>query len=156
MKILLKTLQVLVKLEIVLKIMKILISLFLMKLPSFKNYNSFTFIEMFYPYLRYEFIKNSKNLSSIQDMEIGFENRLYENALKYTNYQEFYSSIINKRYTLGRTQRVLIHSLLNLTKDITEQVKQEIPYVKIMGFSPKGREYLTYLKNSTIKNNHFL
>ena len=67
-------------------------------------------------------------------MEIGFENRLYENALKYTNYQEFYSSIINKRYTLGRTQRVLIHSLLNLTKDITEQVKQEIPYVKIMGF----------------------
>lgn len=111
-----------------------------------KNYNSFTFIEMFYPYLRYEFIKNSKNLSSIQDMEIGFENRLYENALKYTNYQEFYSSIINKRYTLGRTQRVLIHSLLNLTKDITEQVKQEIPYVKIMGFSPKGREYLTYLK----------
>ena len=111
-----------------------------------KDYNNFTYIEDFYPYIRYELLKNYENLGDIQDMEIGFENRLYENALKYGNYNDFYNKIINKRYTLGRTQRVLIHSLLGLTQEITQSVKKEVPYVKILGFSQKGREYLTWLK----------
>lgn len=112
-----------------------------------KKYNKFTYMENFYPLIRYELIKNYKNLFEIQDMEIGFENRLYENAVKYLKYQEFLKSISNRRYTLGRTQRVLLHTLLGLTEDITEKVKNTIPYVKILGFNKKGREYLNYLKS---------
>lgn len=112
-----------------------------------KKYNKFTYMENFYPLIRYELIKNYKNLFEIQDMEIGFENRLYENAVKYLEYQEFLKSISNRRYTLGRIQRVLLHTLLGLTEDITEKVKNTIPYVKILGFNKKGREYLNYLKS---------
>ena len=112
-----------------------------------KKYNKFTYMESFYPLIRYELIKNYKNLFEIQDMEVGFENRLYENAVKYLEYQEFLKSISNRRYTLGRTQRVLLHTLLGLTEDITEKVKSTIPYVKILGFNKKGREYLNYLKS---------
>ncbi len=111
-----------------------------------KDYNDFTYMENFYPLIRYELIKNYKNLASIQDMEIGFENRLYENAVKSPKYEDFFSSISNKRYTMGRVQRVLTHILLGLTTEITEEVKKSIPYVKVLGFNSKGREYLNFLK----------
>lgn len=113
---------------------------------TLKEYSNFTYMENFYPFIRYELIKNSNNLSDIQDMEIGFENRLLENAIKSINYDEFFKSISNRRYTTGRVQRVLIHTLLALTTNITEEVKKSIPYVRVLGFNSKGREYLSYLK----------
>lgn len=113
---------------------------------TLKEYSNFTYMENFYPFIRYELIKNSNNLSDIQDMEIGFENRLLENAIKSINYEEFFKSISNRRYTTGRVQRVLTHTLLALTTNITEEVKKSIPYVRVLGFNSKGREYLSYLK----------
>lgn len=113
---------------------------------TLKEYSNFTYMENFYPFIRYELIKNSNNLSDIQDMEIGFENRLLENAIKSINYEEFFKSISNRRYTTGRVQRVLTHTLLALTANITEEVKKSIPYVRVLGFNSKGREYLSYLK----------
>lgn len=113
---------------------------------TLKEYSNFTYMENFYPFIRYELIKNSNNLSNIQDMEIGFENRLLENAIKSINYEEFFKSISNRRYTTGRVQRVLTHTLLALTTNITEEVKKSIPYVRVLGFNSKGREYLSYLK----------
>lgn len=113
---------------------------------TLKEYSNFTYMENFYPFIRYELIKNSNNLSDIQDMEIGFENRLLENAIKSINYDEFFKSISNRRYTTGRVQRVLTHTLLALTANITEEVKKSIPYVRVLGFNSKGREYLSYLK----------
>lgn len=79
-------------------------------------------------------------------MEIGFENRLYEGAVKFSDYKDFFQVISNRRYTMGRVQRVLIHTLLGLTNSITEDVKKSIPYVRVLGFNSKGREYLSYLK----------
>lgn len=111
-----------------------------------KDYSNFTYIGDFYPLMRYELFKNIKNLSNIQDMEVGFENRLYENALKNLNYEDFYAGILNKRYTQGRTQRVLLHSILGLTTEITSLVKKEVPYVRVLGFNLIGQKYLTYLK----------
>ena len=113
---------------------------------TLKEYSNFTYMENFYSFIRYELIKNSNNLSDIQDMEIGFENRLLENAIKSINYDEFFKSISNRRYTTGRVQRVLTHTLLALTTNITEEVKKSIPYVRVLGFNSKGREYLSYLK----------
>ena len=113
---------------------------------TLKEYSNFTYMENFYSFIRYELIKNSNNLSDIQDMEIGFENRLLENAIKSINYEEFFKSISNRRYTTGRVQRVLTHTLLALTTNITEEVKKSIPYVRVLGFNSKGREYLSYLK----------
>ena len=111
-----------------------------------RKYENFASLDKFYPYLRYEFIKNYKNLENIQDMEIGFYNRLHKNALTSQEYSQFFQNITNKRYTQGRTQRILLHSLIDLDKDITAIVKKEVPYVKILGFNGMGQKYLTYLK----------
>lgn len=111
-----------------------------------KEYSNYIYMDDFYPIIRYELIKNSNNLSNIQDMETGFENRLYEGAIKSTNYAEFFKAISNRRYTTGRVQRVLTHTLLELTTSVTDEVKKSIPYVKILGFNPNGRKYLNHLK----------
>ena len=82
-------------------------------------------------------------------METGFDNRLYEAALVCENYKDFLDKIITKRFTIGRVQRVLIHILLGITTEITEDAKKKIPYIRILGFSQKGRKYLKNLKNES-------
>lgn len=113
-----------------------------------EEFNSGKIVELkdFYPLLRYEIIRNRDSLRNIQDMEKGYENRLYEGAIKNSDFESFYKAIESRRFTHGRTQRVLLHILLGLTTEITERVKKEIPYVRVMGFNKKGREYLNYLK----------
>lgn len=113
-----------------------------------EEFNSGRIVKLkdFYPLLRYEIIRNRDNLINIQDMEKGYENRLYEGAVKNSDFDSFYKAIESRRFTHGRTQRVLLHILLGLTTEITEVVKKEIPYVRVMGFNKKGREYLNYLK----------
>lgn len=108
--------------------------------------NKLTYLENFYSLLRYEIIRNKSILSNIQDMEKGYENRLYEMAVKNYEFKNFYEGIISKRFTQGRTQRILIHILTGITQKLTQEVKKEIPYVKILGFNNKGREYLNFLK----------
>ncbi|WP_300357937.1 nucleotidyltransferase [Fusobacterium sp.] len=106
-----------------------------------------TNISNFYNLIRYAILSQKENLKNIQDIEIGLDNRLYEMALTYENYEEFLNKVITKRFTIGRVQRVLIHILLGITKEITEQAKNKIPYIRVMGFSEKGREYLKKLKD---------
>ena len=55
---------------------------------------------------------------------------------------------MSKRLTISRLQRILLHTLLDLTEELTDKVKNKVPYVKILGFSNKGQEYLNYLKKS--------
>lgn len=113
-----------------------------------KNYKRFPEIEKFYPLIRYEILKNHENLKDIQDMEIGFQNTLYKNAVKFKKYQDFFENISSKRYTKGRVQRVLNHVLLGITKEFTKNIKQNIPYVRILGFNQKGKKYLSKIKKN--------
>ena len=104
------------------------------------------YLENFYYMLRYEIIRNKNTLTDIQDMEKGYENRLYEMAVKNHEFKDFYKEIMSKRFTQGRTQRILIHILTGITQELTQKVKKEIPYIKILGFNDRGRKYLNYLK----------
>lgn len=103
-------------------------------------------LEDFYTFIRYKIITEKDSLEEIQDIEDGFSNRLFQSAMKYSNYHEFFADILTKRYTVGRVQRVLIHILLGITKDITERVKKDVPYLRVLGFTEKGREYIKKIK----------
>ena len=111
-----------------------------------------TDISKFYFLIRYSILMGKENIKDIQDVEEGYENRLYEAALICENYKDFMEKIMTKRYTIGRVQRILIHILLGITKKLTEKVKQEIPYIKVLGFSENGRKYLKSLnKENSVK-----
>ena len=122
-----------------------------------KNFFYLISLENFYDLIRYEILKNKENLKNIQDMEVGLENRLYESALKNLDFNCFFNEILSKRLTISRLQRILLHILLGLTKDVINNTKFSIPFVKILGFSKKGQEYLNFLKKTdSYKENKIL
>lgn len=113
-----------------------------------ENFGVFSCLRDFYDLIKYNIIKNHSNLKNIQDLEVGLENRLYKYSLENSNFDEFFNNILTKRLTISRLQRILLHSLFGLTETITERVKNKVSFVKILGFSTKGQEYLNYLKKS--------
>ena len=111
-----------------------------------ENFAFFSYLSDFYDLIKYEIIKNHSELKNIQDLEVGLENRLYKHSLENLSFEDFFNEILTKRITISRLQRILLHSLFGLTETITEKVKNEVPFVKILGFSTRGQEYLNYLK----------
>ena len=113
-----------------------------------ENFGVFSCLRDFYDLIKYNIIKNHLELKDIQDLEIGLENRLYKYSLENLKFEDFFNEVLTKRITISRLQRILLHSLFGLTENITDKVKNKVPFVKILGFSTKGQEYLNYLKKS--------
>lgn len=113
--------------------------------------NRFARLKDFYPFIRHKILLEKESLKEIQDLEDGYENRLYEAAFKYSNYEDFFKSIQSKRFTIGRTQRILIHILLGIKKSDVEIVKNRIPYVRVLGFTKDGQSYLKSLKEKEVE-----
>ena len=113
-----------------------------------ENFGVFSYLSDFYDLIKYNIIKNYLELKNIQDLEVGLENRLYNYAIKDLSFEDFFNEVLTKRITISRLQRILLHSLFNLTENITEKVKNKVPFVKILGFSARGQEYLNYLKKA--------
>ena len=94
-----------------------------------ENFGVFSYLSDFYDLIKYNIIKNHSNLKNIQDLEVGLENRLYKYSLENLSFENFFNEVLTKRITISRLQN-------------------KIPFVKILGFSTKGQEYLNYLKKS--------
>lgn len=104
-------------------------------------------LESYFDILRYSVITQREKLKYIQDIEGGFDIRIYNSAVNSKNYSEFYSKIMTKRYTNARVQRMLTHTLLDIDCDSTERIKSSRPpFSRILGATAKGREYLKWLK----------
>lgn len=116
------------------------------------NKGNTAYLRDYYTLIRHEIILNRERIADIQDVEDGFENRLYSSAIKYNEFNEFYDDIISKRYTNARVQRILIHILIGLTKEITSLAKEGIPYIRILGFNSKGGRYLKHIKKTKENN----
>lgn len=120
--------------------------------------NRFARLKDFYPFIRHKILLEKDNLKDIQDMEDGYENRLYSAAFKFSTFEDFFKEIGSKRFTIGRTQRILIHILLGIKKEDIDIVKKRVPYVRILGFTKEGQSYLKNLKEkegevlTTLKN----
>ena len=113
-----------------------------------ENFGAFLCLSDFYDLMKYNIIKNHSTLKNTQDLEVGLENRLYKYAIENLSFEDFFNEILTKRITISRLQRILLHSLFYLTENITEKVKNKVPFVKILGFSERGQEYLNYLKKA--------
>ena len=113
-----------------------------------ENFGVFSCLSDFYDLIKYNIIKNYSELKNIQDLEVGSENRLYKYSLENLSFEDFFNEVLTKRITISRLQRILLHSLFGLTKTITEKIKNKVPFVKILGFSTRGQEYLNYLKKA--------
>ena len=83
-----------------------------------------------------------KQISNLPDVNEGIENLIKSSADKTNNISELIKLVKSKRYTQTRIQRILIYTLLNITKQDTKISKKTSPYIRVLGCTKKGQKLL--------------
>lgn len=92
-----------------------------------------------------------EEISNLQDVTEGLENSIKQAANSCNNLEDLINSIKSKRYTRSRIQRILLYSILNITKkDIQDSYKTK-PYIRVLGVSQKGKTLLSQISNPRSK-----
>ena len=90
------------------------------------------------------------DISRIHGVTEGLENRIKKASLKAYNVEQLINSIKTRRYTRTKIQRIILHTMMNLTKeDITIFNKFGPLYARVLGFSKKGKTLLRSIKKSS-------
>lgn len=109
-----------------------------------KYFNNLHHIEDYFTYLKYK-ILTCKDLSIYQTVSEGIENLMKKEIINCSTYEEFVNKLQSKRYTINKIQRMLLHILVNFTKEQAKSFK-DISYIRLLGFSNTGRTYLNEVK----------
>ena len=109
------------------------------KLLKNKNLNN-----KYFEYLKYKIISDN-NLDKYLDVDEGLSTRIIKNINKSNNLEELIKLIKTKRYTYNKISRMLNHILCSYTKEEKNNYS-EIEYIRILGFSNKGKNYLNKIK----------
>lgn len=92
-----------------------------------------------------------QEIANLQDVSEGLENLIKQAANSCNNIEDLISSIKSKRYTRSRIQRILLYSILNITKkDIQDSYKIK-PYIRVLGANQRGKILLSQISNSKAK-----
>ena len=95
-----------------------------------------------YNLLKYKIILTKENLNKYLTVDEGIENRIIKYINKSNSWNELVMNIKTKRYTYNKINRMLLHILLDITK---EDNNQEI-YLRVLGFNQNGRNHLNKIK----------
>lgn len=88
---------------------------------------------------------DKEEIKNLPDVSEGLHNRIYNSVRNYNSLDEILANIKTKRYTLARIRRIIISSLLNITKD---ELKREVSYLRVLAFNEKGGEILSGIKKN--------
>lgn len=105
----------------------------------------------FFNVLKYQLmIQTHETLRSIYQMSEGIEYVLKREVERSTSYDEFISRCVSKRFSQKRLQRLCLYVLFQwTTNQVKQQFEQEQAPIRVLGFSPKGRQYLKQLDKNT-------
>ena len=78
-------------------------------------------------------------IAELADVSEGLEFAIKNAANSCNSLTEFLNIIKSKRYTSTRIQRILLYSLLGITKKDIDISKKMQPYVRVLGFNQKGK-----------------
>ncbi len=109
-------------------------------------------IEDFEKEILYELRKKSlEELSKIADISEGLENLISKTISSSFTIDKLIENLKTKRYTRTRIQRILIHTLLNITQEKLDKFKYSPQYARILAVSKNGKKALSEIsKNSRI------
>ena len=115
---------------------------------DYEDYQEFYFFDDFYPFLRYKILTtDAPTLKHLHLVDEGIENLLKEKVVITNHMDELITSLTSKRYTRSRIQRMLIHILMNNSKeDIAEAM--QIDYIRVLKMNNVGQAYLNKIKKS--------
>ena len=86
-------------------------------------------------------------IAELQDVTEGLENAIKQAANTCNTLEDLINSIKSKRYTRSRIQRILLYSILNITKKDIQNSYKVKPYIRILGVSNRGKLLLSQLNN---------
>jgi len=113
-------------------------------IPYSSNYLYKISMNNLLPYLKYKVNLEENKLNIYQTVDEGIENRILKVINTSNTYDELISNIKTKRYTYNKISRMLLHILTSFTKEEASNIKVE--YIRILGFTSKGKEYLNKIK----------
>ena len=93
--------------------------------------------------LSYQILTNP-HLDQYLDVIEGLDDKLRKEILSCSSLQELLFRVKSKRYTYNKIQRMFLHVLTCLPKDV-----KDLSYIRILGFNLKGKEYLHQQKKKT-------
>ncbi len=115
----------------------------------------------YFKFLKFK-IMSEENLNIYQTVDEGLGDKIKKEIIKSTSYKDLIERIKSKRYTYNKINRMLCHILCNFTKEKKKHC-HNIEYIRVLGFSKKGQEYLNNIKKdvdipiitnySTLKDN---
>ncbi|PFO09932.1 hypothetical protein COJ85_00685 [Bacillus sp. AFS076308] len=111
------------------------------------EYQVFHQWENYWNYLQFRLLQSTpEELREIYEVEEGLENRILAAALIAGSFHEFMEKIKTKRYTWTRLQRLCVHILTNTKKGQMAGPSDKASYLRLLGMTPKGKEYLNKRK----------
>lgn len=100
----------------------------------------------YFEFLKYKIISET-NLEKYVDVDEGLNVRIKKSINNSKSLDELIMNIKTKRYTYNRISRMLNHILCSFTKEENDEIKK-LEYIRILGFTENGREYLNEIKDS--------
>jgi UPF0348 protein TTE1483 len=88
------------------------------------------------------------DIENLQDVTEGLENSIKSASDSCNNLEDLINSIKSKRYTRSRIQRILLYSLLNITKKDKIDSYKINPYIRVLGVSHRGKNLLSQISEN--------
>lgn len=89
---------------------------------------------------------SSKDISKINHVNEGFENRIKKLSNKASSIEHLVASLNTKRYTDARIKRILLNTLFGITKQTFSELKPS--YIRVLGANNRGKELLGYIQKN--------
>ena len=99
---------------------------------------------IYFTLLKYKILSDT-DLSIYQTVDEGLDNKLIKEINNSNNLDELINKIKSKRYTYNKISRMLTHIICSFTKEENKN-NYEIKYIRILGLSNKGKNYLNKIK----------
>ena len=96
---------------------------------------------------------SNEDLSKLPDVSEGLENSIKNAADSCNNIKDLINIVKTKRFTQTRIQRILLYSLLGITKKEMDMSKKVTPYARVLGFNNKGKELISEMMKLNPKLN---
>lgn len=90
-------------------------------------------------------------IANLPDVSEGLEYSLKNAANECNSVIELLSIVKSKRYTQTRLQRILLYSILGITKKDMELSVSTTPYIRVLGFNDKGQELISKISKKNRK-----
>ena len=88
-----------------------------------------------------------EDIKKLPDVSEGLEHLIKKAAFSCNTINDFINIVCSKRYTQTRIRRIILYSILGITKKDIDISKKIVPYVRVLGFNDKGKNLISKIKH---------